>query len=353
MINEKVIDTHLHIEAWDNEEFNFIDCFEEYRTQSGIHSLNICALPTVQRSACNNMMCAFYKIAHPNTYAHGAFEHIFFPIREDMPKGMDLVTQYKELMEIGFDGIKMIEGKPTVHKTIGRNLNTPSLEKVYSEMEKDQTHIVFHVGDPADCWDINKTSELFIEKGWFYGDGTHSTLEELYSQAEAILKNHPNIKITFAHFYFCGENPQKLIDLFEKYPNLCVDLTPGCEMYHSFEKNREYFKDFFKKYSSRVLLGTDATFPMLTRCHTWCIDRLSRYIATSDEMMAFDDSILTGIALEGEAKENILYKNFEHRVGDKPKEINKKALSSYIEKYKHLLNPEDLEKIESLSKKYL
>ncbi|MBO5212096.1 MAG: hypothetical protein J6B60_00995 [Clostridia bacterium] len=158
MAKEKVIDTHLHIEAWENEEFDFIDCFEEYRRQSEIYSLNICAIPTAQKSACNNMMCAFYKIVNPNTYAHGAFEHIFYPMCEDMPEGMDLVSQYQELMQIGFDGIKMIEGKPTAHKPIGGNLNTPSLERVYREMEKDQTHIVFHVGDPADCWDITKTS---------------------------------------------------------------------------------------------------------------------------------------------------------------------------------------------------
>ena len=36
MINETVIDTHLHVEAWENEEYkSFIDCFEGHRERSG------------------------------------------------------------------------------------------------------------------------------------------------------------------------------------------------------------------------------------------------------------------------------------------------------------------------------
>ena len=33
-----------------------------------------------------------------------------------MPCDMDAVAQYRELVKIGFDGIKMLEGKPTEHK---------------------------------------------------------------------------------------------------------------------------------------------------------------------------------------------------------------------------------------------
>ena len=44
---------------------------------------------------------------------------------------------YKELMEIGFDGLKMLEGKPTIHKKIGKNLNHPELDKLYAELEKE------------------------------------------------------------------------------------------------------------------------------------------------------------------------------------------------------------------------
>lgn len=353
MIHEKIIDTHMHIETWRNEEGSFIDCFEGHREQSGLRSLNICAIPTKERVVCNNIMVALYKLAHPNTYIHGSVDHIHSPMTEDMPEGMDLVTQYRELMAIGFDGIKMLEGKPIYHKTIGGDLNHPSLLRLYAEMEKDGTHIVFHINDPVEFWDRNKVPADLVEKGWFYGDGTYATHEELYEQAEKVFAAYPKLCITLAHLYFCGETPEKLVALFEKYPNLCVDLTPGCEMYHSFEAHHDYYRDFFAKYSDRVMLGTDGTFPWLTHTHVWCMDVLYRFIATTDARMAFDDAILTGIALTGEAKENILYRNFERRVGESPKAIHRDALRAYYEKYKWLLSEEAVTELAPYIEKYL
>ena len=124
-------------------------------------------------------------------------------------------------------------------------------------------------------------------------------------------------------------------------------------MYHSFERMHDYYRDFFEKYSDRVLLGTDGTFPWATKCHVWCIDILSRFIATRDEMMAFDDSILTGLGIDGEDKENIFYKNFERRVGNAPKPINKEALKKYINKYWDLLSDDEQARITPYIAKYV
>ena len=351
MINEKVIDTHLHVEGWDDSEANFIDCFEKYRKESNLHAINLCVVPTVQRNVCNNIMCALYKIAHENTYAHAGVDHIFWPISENMPEGMDLVTQYRELIEIGFDGIKMLEAKPSHHKRNGGDLNTPPLDRLFAEIEKDGTHLLLHSNDPEEFWHESMRGQ--IKEQWWYGNGTYATHEEVYAQTEKMLENHPNIKVTLAHFYFCGKTPEKLISLFEKYPNLCVDITQGGEMYHAFEANHEYFKEFFTKYSDRIMLGTDSTFPWGTNVYNWLIDRTYRFVATDDKMMAFADKELTGIKLDKEPRENILWRNFERRVGEKPREINKEALKKYIDKYKHLISEDEWKNLEIAIKKYL
>lgn len=339
MINEKIIDTHMHIEAWKNDEYEFIDCFEGHRAGANLASLNICALPLKETAIANNIMCALYKLAHPNTYAHGAFEHFIKPLTEDVEQGTDLVTQYHELMEIGFDGIKLIEGKPTALKPLGGDFNHPALDRVYAEMEKDGTHIVFHMNDPEYFWERPNSD------GWFYGDGTYPTYEQIQEQAMRLFERHPRLKATLAHFFFCGETPEIVEGLFEKYPNLCVDLTPGCEMYHSFEARHDYYKDFFKRHSERVMLGTDGTFPWATRTHIWCIEILYDFIATEKKNMAFDDSILTGLGIDGIEKENILWRNFERRVGEKPRKINKEALKNYYEKYKKYLTDETISRL--------
>ena len=350
-VKHKVIDTHLHVEGWNNDESNFLDCFEQYKNDMGLHALNICVVPTVQRNVCNNVQSALYKIAHPGTYAHGGLDHIKWPISEDMPEGMDLVTQYRELMEIGFDGIKMLEAKPSHHKRNGSNLNTPPLERVFAEIEKDSTHLVLHSNDPDEFW-LESTRNL-VKPDWWYGDGSYASFEEIYRQTEQMLANHPNIKVTLAHFYFCGKTPEKLVELFEKYPNLCVDLTPGCEMYHAFEAKYDYYKGFFEKYSDRILLGTDSTYPWPTETYRWLLDRTYRFVATADTVSAFDDQQLKGLNLSDESCDNILWRNFERRVGEKPRDINKDALRRYIDKYKHLMSEDEWKNLEPAIKKYL
>ena len=69
--------------------------------------------------------------------------------------------------------------------------------------------------------------------------------------------------------------------------------------------------------------------------------------------MAFDDSILTGLGIGGEAKENMFYKNYERRVGDKPKPINKEALKRYVDKHWSLLSEDEQAHLIPYIEKYL
>lgn len=354
-VKDKVIDGHLHIEAWTNKEGEeFIHCFEEYREKMGLHSLCLAALPSgYGADVSSNIMCAMYKLLNKNTYANGGLLYDQYPMGEKLPEGMDFVTQLNELEEIGFDGVKMLEGKPTLHKKIGKNLLNDEYDKFFAEAEKRGTHILFHVNDPAEFWDKDKVSQDTIDHGWFYGDGTFATHEELYRQAYTILERHPLLCVTFAHFFFKSEKPQDLVELFEKYPNMCIDLTPGWEMYISFYDNKEYYKDFFEKYSDRILLGTDSSFPWYTENFMWLLDRVYRYVSCDDVVKAFDDRYESGLNLSKNAINNIVCKNFERRSGERPKEINKEALRAYFEKYKHLMVEKDIERVEALFAKYL
>ncbi len=349
---KKIIDSHLHIEAWTNEEGDFLNAFEPYRNQSKLAALNVCALPS-HNGAGNNIMCMLYKLVNPNTYLHGGIVHLNKPISDDAPVGFDPVTQYRELMEIGCDGIKMLEGKPSYHMVLGKDINHPALDRLYTEMEKDGVHVIYHINDPDEFWDRDRAPESAFSEGWFYGDLDYAHYDVIKAQAEKMLENHPNLKVTFAHFFFSSKTPEYLEELFKKYPNVCVDLTPGTEMYDSFEKNTEYYKEFFTKYADRILIGTDATFPWTTKGHVWCMDIITRYLGTNDKMMAFNDKILTGIDLPEYAQERIFYKNFEERVAKSPKPINKSALKAYIEKYKEHLTEEDARLIVPLCEKYL
>ncbi len=354
-INEKVIDGHLHIEGIYNEKGeHFLHGFDEYRARCNLDALNVAALPSGKRDVANNILVAFYKLANPQDFAHGGLVYTDYPAPKKAPEGMSPLEQYRELMEIGFDGIKMLEGKPQLHKKIGVPLCDEYFDEFFDAIEKDSTHVLFHVNDPEEFWDPAFATDELREKGWFYGDGDYASNEEVYRQIYAILEKHPNLCATFAHFFFYSKTPEKLEELFEKYPNVAIDVTPGGEMYHSFEDNSEYYKEFFRRYSDRVLLGTDSTFPWGAEGMEWLNDRVYRYFATDDKTKAFANRELTGIKLEKEHVNNIIYGNFVRRVSEKPKKINKEALKRYIEKYKHLIvEKEYLDEIEELAKKML
>ena len=346
----KIIDSHLHISKWGDEDF--ISCFDKYVKEQNIHALNICAIPSRQSNVCNNIVMGLYKLARPNTFIHGGVEYIHVPI-DNMPKDMDSVTQYKELMEIGFDGIKMLEGKPTEHKRIGKNLNHPSLDAVYDQMEKDGTHLLMHVNDPDEFWDASKAPDWAVANGWAYLDGTFSSYEEIQRQTIGILENHPTLHLTLAHFFFCGKTPELLCQLFEKYPNLCVDLTPGGEMYVEFEKNYEYYKEFFNKYSDRLIFGTDRSYMEDNQYGDWLFNVVTTFLGTDKPVLSFDDKELLGLGLSQDKVDNIFFANFERRVGKTPKPINKEKFKAYIEKYSFVLTENDKARIKPLIQKYL
>ncbi|MBQ8146591.1 MAG: amidohydrolase family protein [Clostridia bacterium] len=352
-VNEKVIDGHLHIEAWEQDGVSFLDFFDEYIEQAGLNTVNIASLPSGERNVSNNIMIAFYKLAHKNAFAHGGLVYPEYPAPDKMPQGMDFVTQYKELMEIGFDGIKMLEGKPSLHKLIGKDLSCDLFDPFFAELEKDGTHLLFHVNDPEEFWDETKVSQELKDLGWCYCDGTYASNEEVYRQINRVLEKHPNLCVNFAHFFFYSYHPEKLEELFAKYPKLGVDVTPGGEMYIAFDQNREYYKDFFVKYSERIQLGTDSTFPGRIEGCRWLLDRVYRFFATDEVVKGFNDRETKGINLPKEARENIFYKNFERTVGTKPKEINKKALMAYIEKYRCQMTEDENRRVDELIKRFI
>lgn len=356
---KNAIDGHIHMHKWYDKENNidFLHGLEEYREKCGLKYIALAPLPSgnsipVPRDVGNNIICAFYKMLNKNTFSYGGYIYPSYPAREENMQGMDLATQYKELMEIGFDGIKMLEGKPNLYQLVDAPLDSELFEDAFSEMEKNGTYILMHVRDPQCFW--TEPTEERIKKRWYYGDGSAPSFEALYEQIENLLKKHLRLNLCLAHFFFASENPETLSRLLDKYPNLTIDITPGGEMYIDFDKSPEYFREFFIKYQDRIIFGTDMDFPVCMEAGIWLCDRQYRFLATDETLMSFDNHSLKGISLPCECLQKIFSDNLLSRLGKEPREINRVALKKYIEKYKHLIiDKELLAYIEKLSEELL
>jgi hypothetical protein len=203
-------------------------------------------------------MCAFYKLANKDTFAYGGFIYPSYPANEDEMKkaDMSLTAQLDELNEIGFDGIKMLEGKPNLYARVGKALDSDFFDEAFAKMEREGTYLLMHAVDPSSFWE-NGTEEA-IAKGWFYGDESkYPSYNEIYRQVESFLEKHPSLNLCLAHFFFCSENPEKIENMLEKYKNLTFDITPGGEQYFRMLNEWEYWHDFILRYQDKIFYGTD------------------------------------------------------------------------------------------------
>jgi len=313
-----VIDGHYHIYDWFNQDgISFWDTTGQYRDGRGFQAVNIMALPSYDgRDVSQNIMIALYKLRHPDFYAHGGLFYDVYPVPAVMTEGMDPLTQYKEMMKIGFDGIKMEEGKPTEIKEIGRTLDEPLYEDYFAQIEKDGTSLYCHVNDPDINWDVNRIPRECLENGGFYDD-TYPSYEEIYECVLRVLERHPALKVTFTHFFFMSEDPERLEKIFAKYPGVCVDLTPGIEMYGGFEKRHDFYYDFFNRYADRILYGTDANDGRID--NAWFASDLVYDFLTTERKFDVAGHQFRGLNLPEETTEKILWKNFFKRTISTPK----------------------------------
>lgn len=357
---KNAFDGHIHMHKWYDEtlKIDFTHGLEEYRSACGLKYIALASLPSgnpipAPRDVSNNIMCAFYKLLNENTFAYGGFIYPSYPASAEKMANMSLETQLDELNEIGFDGVKMLEGKPNLYVNVGKPLDSDFFKGAFEKMEKDGTYILMHAIDPESFW-TNADPEM-VAKKWYYGDSSiYPSNADLYAQVDNVLKKHPRLNLCLAHFFFCGENPEKVDKMLDTYENLSIDLTPGGEMYIAFNKRPEYFKSFFTKHQNRLIFGTDMDFTPHIEAGIWLCDRQYRYFATSETLSSFDDNEITGVEMPSEILQKIFSDNLLNKLGRRPKEINKDALRRYIEKYKHLIADKDLAKfIDELSKKYL
>ena len=342
--NRKVIDGHYHIERWARKDgMSFLESTGEYQHGRGIHAVNLCSLPCFRPSWTDNppgaelnVMCALYKLKNPETFVHGGLAYHEFPMTSPLPEGMDMLSQYRDMMELGLDGIKILETKTKEIKLWGLRICDELYEPFFAAAEKDGTHFVWHVADPLHMW----------EEGQMYADGTYQSPEDTFRDVFTVLDRHPNLNVTFAHFFFMSDSPERLEEIFAKYPNVNVDVTPGAEMFGSFGKDRAYYREFFVRNADRISYGTDATDWFGTYVNFEAADNVYNFL-TTDRKMRFWGYDCQGIDLDDETLDKILWKNFERRVSVTPKTVTPEALKAYMEKYRPIMQvPEIIEKLD-------
>jgi hypothetical protein len=328
----KMVDSHVHI-----RDYKSLDFLDNYLKNYGLDKINVVSLACKDESEITqNILCALFKLKYPeNVYTYGSLMYPYYPLDNKIPENYNFVDQVKTLMDIGFDGIKMLEGKPTLRKKIGVPLDSPIYDDYYSYLEEQGIHIIFHAADPETFWNKDTAPEFSFEQGWFYGDGTFPEKETIYKEIDGVLNKFPRLRVSFAHFYFLSNYLERAKAFLNEWENVSLDITPGREMYDNFSKRAPEWKNFFTKYQDRIIFGTDMEDSMFQGGPADIIDTIRRFIETGDKFNNWGFKI-NGLGLDKDVIDKVYYKNFESYAGKLPKKINIDRLLEECQRIKEI-----------------
>lgn len=339
----QAIDGHIHIKDEPGLDLRALtDTMEAICTANNMESYAILSIPCWDiEHALQNPLAILQKALHPRTtYVFGGMDYYIYP---NCPYACGFEKQLDMLLEIGVDGVKLIETKPTARKLLkGFRFTEPAYEKLFEALEEKQIPILWHVGDPEVFWDPELVPLDARKNGWYYGDGTFPLKEELYREVDTILTRYPKLSATFAHFFFLSADLERADRFLDAHPNVRIDITPGSEMYGNFALRRDDFRAFFIKHQDRLVLGTDSG---------WCtgrgmdvkieqavsgLARIRRFLSTEDHFV-FSGYQVHGLGLPQEVVQKIEHDNFVRVVAPKPKSLNMDAVLCYFDHIRTLL----------------
>lgn len=331
-ISEKVFDMHLHYFLFDMPIERKIEIFRKEFLATGTEK---CVFLSIANEVKEGQLTFFEidnlkglylkKVFSPNAYAYAHLEHpLDVADRSEEELSALYLKQAREYHEAGFDGMKMLEGYPSMRKVMKRTLCDPLYDPYYSYLEEHAIPVTMHVANPEENWDRSKAGEYAIKMGRVY-DETYPTKAELLAEVEEIMKKHPRLRLTLAHFGFMSTDIAAARHFLGAYENTMLDLTPGGEqLLRMRERWDEEWHDFFIEYQDRIVYGTDQyAFPYGKSWEEAFWFRpafLRRFFETDTEHM-YGETSFRGVLLEKSIRDKIYRENAERYLGA-PREID-------------------------------
>lgn len=304
MFKFPVIDSHIHM-------YSEIDlaALENAAKQGGYWRYTLLSGSFMPQTAAGNLSVMWAK--EKNSGIAYGYAGIHMPEAGE-PDKQDLLNQVKQYHKIGFDGIKMIDGKPSIRKKHVA-LDHECYDPMFTYLEENQIPVLYHSNDPAEFWDMERIP------GWakniYYYDGTNPSKDQITRETVGILKKHPGLNLTIAHFFFLPntEEYELACQLMEAYPHFFMDFTPGWEMFQDFQRNSAIWKEYIIKYSDRLVYGTD----MSGSSNIERLEPLRKALETED-VFKYDEYTCYGLNLDDNSLKNIYSETYSGRIQRMP-----------------------------------
>lgn len=328
-------DCHIHITDLNFDQINrMLDTLADW----GVTDVAALGLP--YRSIAHNLCALYQKMTYKRmrVYAFGGLH------RTDRFANVPYEEQVKTMLDMGFDGIKLIDMCAGNRMAAGCGIDDPKYDKAFVLLQERGTPIVMHVADPASCW----------EEGGRCANGKYLPRKQYYEETFKALDKFPRLNLVLAHFGYLSDDIDEATRVLEKYPNLKLDLTPGQSMFVDFSKDIERWREFFIKYQDRILFGTDSNSNknINFQLHEMVYTALTHEGEFGLQCYWVGRKV-QGLHLPESVVEKICYHNFVNLIGGKAAKVDEEAFYTACETLLKELrgNPRD-EISEALAKDY-
>jgi predicted TIM-barrel fold metal-dependent hydrolase len=178
--------------------------------------------------------------------------------------GNVLAEELVQAKQLGAIGLKIPKGlglgypSPDLKRVLP--VDDPNLDPLFEKAGELAMPVAIHTGDPKAFWlpadeKNERWDELKAHPDWsFYGQPVPSWAE-LYAAFEARVARHPKTVFIGVHFGNNPEDPDRVGQMLDKYPNLYIDTA--ARVPEIGRQDVEKMRRFFAKYQDRILFGTD------------------------------------------------------------------------------------------------
>ena len=313
---EKVFEAHIH-HLYDIPLPKAVEIFRKEFAETGVVGGCFLSVPHNEGKdsfdCLQNLKMLWLKRAFGENFR--AFAGLVHPKEYPDKKWIkaDFLRQVEEYFSVGFDGMKMLEGYPSLLKERQIPLDDEIFDYFYAFMQENGYPITIHIANPQESWDISKASPQLIAAGRVY-DGSYPAKQEITDQLFRVLKKFPRLKIAAAHFgFFIGEkeNAERFMG---DYENTLLDITPGGGQYFKMLAEWEYWKEYLLRYQDRIFYGTDFYAFDDSNEESWktCFWRRPRFVRQFFETDGEHDYVgkpFRGVKIEEELRKKIYTEN--------------------------------------------
>ncbi len=166
--------------------------------------------------------------------------------------------------QLGAIGLKIPKGlglgypSPDLKKALP--VDDPGLDPLFEKAGELDMPVAIHTGDPKAFWQPanpknERWDELQAHPEWSFHGQPVPSWEELYAAFERRVARHPKTVFIGVHFGNNPEDPDRVGQMLDKYPNLYIDTA--ARVPEIGRQAVDKMRHFYEKYQDRILFGTD------------------------------------------------------------------------------------------------